>query len=125
MNKLYCLIGMFFACGFCSGQNLVPNGDFELGGDSTSIGWLFKLQPNCQGGGPMAGPDFWTVTSPSPDRIIEGQIYCNWDNDTAQSGIAFIVVGGNEAGKTTLLSPLETDSFYRLTCYYNWKHLED
>ena len=29
MNKLGCLIGMFFTCGVCSGQNLVPNASFE------------------------------------------------------------------------------------------------
>jgi hypothetical protein len=29
MNKLCCLIGMFFASGVCEAQNLVPNGDFE------------------------------------------------------------------------------------------------
>src|SRR5258705_6338420 len=29
MNKLCCLIVMFFTCGVCEAQNLVPNGDFE------------------------------------------------------------------------------------------------
>ncbi|MEP7170567.1 MAG: hypothetical protein ABI855_14450, partial [Bacteroidota bacterium] len=29
MNKLFCLIVMFVACGVCEGQNLVPNWSFE------------------------------------------------------------------------------------------------
>jgi len=102
-------------------QNLVPNGDFELGPDTTSVGWAHKLETNCAITTPMAGPDYWTVTTVSPDRLIEGQIYCNWTNDTPQSGHAYIVVGGYEGGKATLNSPLEQDSTYELSYYLRWE----
>lgn len=101
------------------GQNLIPNGDFELGPDSSSTGWIAWADTTCTDVLPMDGPDFWINISSSPDRMVEGGVFtCNWDNDTAQSGKAWVDFGWNdEAGKTTLISPLEIDSFYLLQGY--------
>lgn len=96
-------------------QNLIPNGDFELGPDSSSVGWSSSFDSTCTGTYPLNGPNSWVGISSSPDRLVEGTIYdCNWSNDTAQSGKAYVLFGYYEAGKTTLLFPLEKDSIYRL-----------
>ncbi|MBI5218076.1 MAG: T9SS type A sorting domain-containing protein [Bacteroidia bacterium] len=105
-------------------QNLVPNGDFELGPDSSSIGWYWRLDSNCSALDTVLGPDFWIVVSDSPDRLIEGDIpyiYCVWDNGTAQSGKAYTVFIYDEAGKTTLLAPLQKDTIYRFQYYLSWE----
>jgi len=105
--------------------NLVPNGDFELGPDSSSAGWIIGFPWDTTGGGcsPSAwvnGPDYWSVVEQTPDRMVETHMpICNWDNDTAYSGKAYCVFGsGNnnvtEAGKVALVSTLEKDSLYRL-----------
>ncbi|PCJ86709.1 MAG: hypothetical protein COA57_05730 [Flavobacteriales bacterium] len=121
-NFPFILLLLFADFGYS--QNLIPNGDFELGPDSTSVGWELweELDSTCSGGaGPydttIKGPDFWVITVPSPDRVVE------WDSCfipnilAAQSGAAYVHFGGYEAGKTTLLSPLEKDSLYRLSYY--------
>lgn len=112
---------MFITCGVCSGQNLIPNGDFELGPDSSSAGWHSWVDSTfCNLTISVNGPDYWIKESGSPDRMVEGTIFtCNWDNDTAESGNAYIVIGsGNnnyrEGGKATLLSALEQDTLYHL-----------
>lgn len=105
--------------GISFGQNLIPNGDFEMGPDSTSQGW--QLGTPCSTPVPLPGPNFWVVTSGSPDRMIEGDILCNWDIDTAQSGKAYIVEGKlsgiGEGGKAVLIVPLQKDSLYKLSYY--------
>ncbi|MBI3501837.1 MAG: T9SS type A sorting domain-containing protein [Bacteroidetes bacterium] len=96
----------------------MPNGDFELGPDSSSGAWLYGIDSvGCTAVGTVLGPDFWTVVSPSPDRLIEGDIPCNWDKDTAQSGKAYVDFAYTESGKTTLISPLQKDSLYQLSVY--------
>ena len=73
-------------------QNLIPNGDFELGPDSSSGGWSIGVwDTTCSPTTIVYGPDFWFVVDATPDRMVEGDIpTCNWDNDTAQSGKAYI-----------------------------------
>ncbi|MEI8203497.1 MAG: T9SS type A sorting domain-containing protein [Bacteroidota bacterium] len=110
-------------------QNLVPNGDFELGPDSSSMGWQFGAWDTTNGGCTTTkfvnGPYFWTIVTGSPDRLVEGNFPpCNWDKDTAASGNAYVVFWGiftlsstPEAGKSTLLIPLQKDSIYHLSYY--------
>lgn len=122
MKKLI-YIFLFFSSSLFS-QNLIPNGDFELGPDSTSAEWLYWVDSTCTYADTVLGPDFWTVVNPSPDRLVEGDICPAWDNDTAYSGKAYINIGtigpgSYEAGKTTLISPIEKDSFYQLSYYVN------
>ncbi|MDX2360185.1 MAG: hypothetical protein QNK23_05235 [Crocinitomicaceae bacterium] len=101
-----------------SAQNLVPNGDFELGPDSSSTGWGYFVDTLCSNTVPVNGPDSWFSTVGSPDRMVEGTVFtCNWDLDTAQSGNAWIDFGYNEAGKTTLTSSVLQDSTYHLSAY--------
>ncbi len=106
------------------GQNLIPNGDFELGPDSISIGWYWGINDtiNCNLYVGVPGPDFWTASNGSPDRIIEGQIYqcMGFANDTAESGNAYIDLYSYEAGKTTLIDSLLQGSTYYLSCYFQW-----
>jgi len=101
---------------FTYSQELIPNGDFELGPDSSSAGWTDDFDSTCSSISSVPGPDFWTVISGTPDRLVKGDIPCNWDNDTNQSGKAYIVMIIAESGKANLLSPLEKDSTYQLSC---------
>ncbi|MFP5471983.1 MAG: hypothetical protein ACLGGV_10360, partial [Bacteroidia bacterium] len=103
-------------------QNLVPNPSFEEGPNRTSAEWTYGLKSDCTFDSPIVGPDYWTVVKPTPDRMIEGDIPCNWDNDTAQSGSSYIVLGISsgiygESGKATLISPIQKDSIYLLSYY--------
>lgn len=115
------IISLLFLCLFpCFGQNLVPNGDFELGPNESSEDWANGVDSNCNILGFVGGPTSWTVTSSSPDRLFEGDIECGWDNDTASSGSAYVMLGYGsftESGKATLTSPLMVDSAYHLSCY--------
>jgi len=111
---------MFIACRVCDAQNLVPNGDFEQGPDTSSQGWTNLVNNStCSTAGSMPGPDFWVVETNTPDRMVAGSIpTCNWDNTNAYSGNAYCVFGCssnyNEGGMAMLLSPLEQDSLYHL-----------
>lgn len=86
------------------GQNLIPNGDFELGPDSSSAGWAIGYPWDSTGNGcdPQSfvnGPDDWQIVSSSPDRMVESNMpICNWDIDTAASGKAWIDFGYNGGG---------------------------
>lgn len=124
MNKLL-VIFLSTAALSAEGQNLIPNGDFELGPDSTSIGWQYGVDSFCSLQiSFVAGPTFWTVTTGSPDRFIN--VPCPGMTGSAKSGNAHIILGGgysppftylNEGGKATLINPIETDSLYRLGFY--------
>lgn len=118
--KRFFFIFLLFPC-FSFGQNLIPNGDFELGPDSTSVEWLYGIDGFCGYVGNILGPDLWSITGGSPDRLVEWDIPCGWDNDTAQSGNAYVIFGNPggqiEAGKTTLISPIQKDSAYHLSFY--------
>lgn len=102
-------------------QNLIPNGDFELGPDSSSYGWTHRLD-ECSPDGSIDGPTYWEATNGSPDLLMEYDIVCDWDVDTANSGDAYVVFVYNEIGKTTLIMPVEKDSTYRLSYYAKWEH---
>lgn len=112
MKKRICITICFLTIQICNSQNLIPNADFELGPTLISMGWMHGVFPNCLPYNFVYGPDEWTVTAFTPDRMLEGQIPCNWDDDTAQSGSAFIVLGGTEGGKATLINSLEKDYIY-------------
>jgi hypothetical protein len=53
-------------------QNLIPNGDFEMGPDSCSVNWEEYADSCTLKGLLVAGPDFWVVTKATPDRFVEG-----------------------------------------------------
>jgi hypothetical protein len=113
MKKLTYIL-LILSCLSLNAQNLIPNGDFELGPDSSSNGWTDGFDSVCNLVGVVLGPDFWVIDENTPDRLIEGDIPCNWDNDTAQSGKAYVIFGYAEAGKANLISHLQKDSLYRL-----------
>lgn len=103
-------------------QNLVPNPSFELGPAITTTEWMWG-DTTCNKTNPLGGPNFWTVTAYSPDRVVEGSVQiCGQDIDTAAFGSAYVLFAGSpgyyEAGKTTLISPIIPDSVYYLSCYY-------
>lgn len=114
------LSGVLFYSSPVVAQNLIPNGDFELGPDSSAEGWSLWWDSTCNNPVPVNGPDFWTIVFATPDRELEDDIFggCLHDIDTAQSGRAWVNFGYGEAGKTTLISPLQKDSLYRLSYYY-------
>lgn len=125
MKITFIILVFFFITAFGHSQNLIPNGDFELGPDSISYGWNWWSDTICGSGDTVYGPDFWIVTNLTPDRQVETDPYfptsCR-DTTFAQSGNAYIIVGADavgqdEAGKTTLISPLEKDSAYRLSYF--------
>ena len=105
-------------------QNLIPNGDFELGPDSLSAGWILGVLDSTGGGCVSTtwvnGPDFWIKTVGTPDRFLNNDLpICGWTPDSAYSGNAYcqFVSGNNnyyEAGKAILISPFLKDSVYIL-----------
>lgn len=124
MKKIILIIFILY-CGLCRAQNLIPNGDFELGPDSSSNSWYIGYPFDTTGNGCspttfLSGPDFWIKTAGSPDRLHEDNMpICGWSMDTAYTGKAYcqFVSGNNgayEAGKTTLISPLVKDTIYKL-----------
>ena len=115
--KKYLFSVFIFTFSFSFSQNLIPNGDFELGPDSTSLGWCCRYDNSCILVGSVAGPNSWTVVNGSPDRLIEADPLCDYDLDTAQSGISYTVFIYDEAGKTALSMPLQKDSTYQLQYY--------
>jgi hypothetical protein len=119
MKKTLLLLFIFYSS-FIQAQNLVPNGDFELGPDSSSAGWsIGNWDTLCSPTVLVSGPNLWITSLSSPDRLVEIDLpLCNWDFDTAQSGKAWVDFGMDEAGKTTLIEPLFKDSIYNLSFYY-------
>lgn len=94
-------------------QNLIPNGDFELGPNQSAEGWATTV----------AGPNSWiAIAGTSPDRIYLGDALPSRDNDTAQSGMAYVEFYGKdtimgveaEIGQATLLSSLQVGQKYKL-----------
>jgi len=135
MKTTFLFFAFIFSLYTCFAQNLIPNGDFELGPDSSSAGWAVGYPFDTIGGGCnsqslLNGPYYWSVVSGSPDRMVWTHMPgCNWDNDSAYSGKAYCVFGsGNnnysEAGKATLFSPLEKDSLYHLHYCLSWQTFE-
>lgn len=61
---------------------MVGNGD----------GSMTLLTSTCILSGSIAGPDFWLPVNQTPDRLVKGDICTsNNDNDTAQSGLAYVI----------------------------------
>jgi len=134
MKKTLLLLSfcIFIFCNLNSlkAQNIIPNGNFELGPDTFSAGWK-NLQDSCIIVGLVHGPDYWTVVKGSPDRFVNNDIpKCNWDTDSAIFGNAYINVGGfwwggPEEGKATLLSPLQKDTIYYLSYWVKTQTYRD
>ena len=118
MKKIILLICIILLISPIIAQNLIPNGDFELGPDSTSAGWTNGVDITCIMIGTVLGPDFWSVVSGTPDRLVGNIVPC-WDNHMASSGKAYIDFVNFDAGKTTLTSPLIKDSVYKLSYLYS------
>lgn len=93
------------------GQNIIPNGDWELGPVESSdpfTGW--------NSNGP---PTYWEAIA-TPDRIVYGSPALSRDGDPAQSGNAYCVFYGppySEGGKCELVYPVEAGTKYYL-CYW-------
>jgi len=108
MKKIFFILITSFCFTIGFSQNLIPNASFELGPNQST---------NTSGWGGTEGPDSWVVTNNSPDRIYYGSVALFRDNDSAQSGLAYVIFYGQpfpEAGKATLLSPLQVGSTYHL-----------
>ncbi len=119
MKKLISSLFLCFALLEVHGQvNLVPNPSFEQGPSNSSAGWEVRIDANCSFTSQENGPNDWNVLDDSPDRLIEGNIFCDWDNSVAQSGLAFINLVYMEAAKATLLLPIEEDSIYEFSAYF-------
>lgn len=120
MKKIQLLIFFTFFTFHCSySQNLIPNGDFEQGPDSTSTGWCCWVDSTCTLiNTTVRGPNEWLSIDGSSDRLVEGDIpaLC-WDIDTAQSGKSYITHQYYDVVQTTLTSPLQKDSVYKLSYY--------
>jgi hypothetical protein len=103
-------------------QNLVQNGSFEnvTGVDSSAAGVNDTANALIVGAGcfyywAVSYPTGWHTTNLTPDRLVEGTICPPWDNDTAASGKAYLVIGNTEAVIDTLTTPLQTNYTYRLS----------
>ena len=117
-TKNILLIILIFSSFLNFGQvNLIPNGDFELGPLNSSAGWENEINNNCEVIGSMQGPLNWERITGSPDRLILGDIPCNWDDDIPFSGNAYIVLGYQESGKATLIETLNSDKSYKVKYY--------
>jgi hypothetical protein len=94
MNKLYCLIILFVACRICYGQNLVPNGDFEIYG-TVPCGWCLPSQFDAATSGwtsPTSGtPDIHSTLIPAAcsNHQPNSTYVCNNGSQTPHSGSIF------------------------------------
>jgi hypothetical protein len=116
-NLIYIFCFYLVAQSLLCSQNLIPNGGFELGPSYSSVQWFTKIDDLCLFDTPMLGPDYWSVLSGSPDRLVENEIHCDWDNSTAQSGNSFINLVYMEAGKSILIEPIKKDTLYHFSSY--------
>jgi len=115
MKKLLFFLFLFSCC-CLQAQNLIPNGDFELGPDTSSIGWEYLSDSNCTFLGYINGPDFWTVVYASPDRLVNQSFLCS-DTTSAKSGVGYVLFADWEKGKSVLINPIQKDSLYKLGYY--------
>lgn len=115
------------------GQNLIPNGDFELGATVSTAQWMFPVQYNCDVDlyDTLQGLDYWTVTTGEPHRFVYGSPFFNcYDNIISHSGTAHILFNWNDGGKTTLIQPLQTGHKYKLHYFLSvdtmwWNYYQD
>lgn len=105
-------------------QNLIPNPDFEEGPPSSSYGWENQLD-GCTVSGSMDGPDYWYKVNLTPDRLINGDITCDFSAIDAQSGKAYVDFVYGESGKTVLVEPLVKGQSYLLTFWARWQTFQD
>jgi hypothetical protein len=115
MNKLGCLIGVFFTYGVCRGQNLVPNSSFESNTNcDTAVGWISPT---------LGTPDYLNVCNPG----IHGVPSNYWGYENTQSGDAYmgIIIKNSGSGtiewreyiQTPLINPLIVGTKYFLSIY--------
>ena len=127
MNKLYCLLILFFACRICEGQNIVPNGDFEsysqcpnnVDGLGYAVPWFNPAAPFN-----ISSPDYFNQCTNHPWIDVPN----NWlGYQPAHSGVAY---GGaimiyyqynnfREYLEVPLDRILEADSCYYFEMYMN------
>ncbi len=127
MNKLCCLIGMFFTCSIGWGQNLVPNGDFEQYSGCPSYfaqldSSLFWINPTTNIFGVSGTPDYFHQCSSSSYLTVP---YNNWGYQIAHSGQAYCGLGlflssildFREYVEGEFISPLVADTCYQFEFY--------
>ena len=119
MKKLITWTLTWTLCLSSYGQNIVPNGSFETPSVTySSIGFTSILY-NCFLSAGAIPPDDWVVLTPDPDRMKEGTIYCNYDNDLAQDGDYYAVLNNSEDIEVTLDTNLIEGCLYQFSCYLN------
>lgn len=119
MKQIFTII-LLLTCGICSGQNLVPNGDFEqYWGCPTSHSQIdsAKFWFNPKSGSGNGDPDYYNSCSNSivigvPDNVAGSQLA---HSGNAYSGI--IVYSPNSTLREYLEVPL-TNSLIAGTCYH-------
>lgn len=102
-------------------QNLVPNPSWELYQATYSVSMTAAVNNKitvCS-----TSPDTltilnWYVTNLSPDRIIEGTAGC-YDNDLAQDGDGYLILGNSESIKVALLDTLIENCHYHFSVWLN------
>jgi len=122
MNKLFCLIGIIITCGVCTGQSLVPNGDFEQYSScptnhsqlNVAVPWINPA---------ASSPDYYNQCSPF-DTI---SVPINWDGNNylpAHSGVGyagiylyFYTYNARENIEVPLTSPLIANTCYHFEMY--------
>ena len=124
MKKLLLLFSfcIFTFCNLNSlkAQNLIQNGDFEQGYDTSTGQWMYPLYYNCiaNTNETVIGLDFWTVTIGEPGRFVYGSPFFNcYDNIISHSGVAHVGFNGNDGGQTVLINPLIAGNEYKLEYY--------
>jgi hypothetical protein len=123
-SRIYILLVFLFIYALGHSQNLIRNADFEQGPDSSSYGWENRLQ-GCTVVNSMDGPDDWYKVSLSPDRLLNGDIACDFSPVNAQSGKAYVDFVYDESGKTILKEKLKVGEKYRLTYWVRWQTFQD
>ncbi len=118
MNKLYCLLIMFIACGICNGQNLVPNPSFE---DTVSCPDNLHQVGNAK---------YWHAVDNTPDYFNACNPYAGWSVPGNQINFQYAATGVAYMGMCTyhttfpnfremigafLTSPLVSGSKYFVT----------
>lgn len=125
MKKSYLIIiGLIVQTQICYSQNLIRNPDFEDGPEHSAYGWENQLD-GCVVSGSMDGPDYWYKVNLTPDRLINGDITCDFSQIDAQSGKAYVDFVYGESGKTFLVEPLQKGETYILTFWARWQTFQD
>ena len=97
-------------------QNLIPNGDFEQGIDTSTNTFLYILSYDCviNVNPIVVGCDYWTAEGES-DRFVYGSPFFNcYDNIISHSGTSHIEFNGNDGAYTTLINSIIAGHKYKL-----------